>query len=128
MGSKEPSPVELLKMFADGAKIRHKNWDKDEYVVLKGNIVIDDEDYPTTYVKPALSSILNGEYELYKEPKKLKRFWIWDIHNDGWYRTSSYLDEDGMGTCQVSYLQGKWHGLEKRKAEPEQFIDVEVES
>lgn len=128
MENKEPTPAELLKMFADGAKIRQKRWAKNEYIFLKGNDVFDAGNACITKTfRPSISSILEGEYELYKEPKKLKRYWLWDINKDGWYRAATYLDENGVCTDNTGCLQELWHSLEKRKAEPEQYIDVEVD-
>lgn len=127
MENKEPSPVELLKMFVEGAKIvslRH-NRNFQWIQIVDGKVLCDDGGYGDAFV----SSILNGEYELYREPKKLKRFWIWNLrhpNNGSWFMSGEYLDENGKKTNGANTSMN-WDNMEKRKAEPEQFIDVEVE-
>lgn len=127
MENKEPTPVELLKMFADGAKIRLKMWKNlstTSYAVIsKIGKCVDQDGYA---FNPTIEKILAGEYELYREPKKLKRYWLWDMKDCGWRRLSEYYDEDGINTD--GDLNLAWDYTERHKAEPEQFIDVEVES
>lgn len=128
--NKDPTPVELLKMFAEGAKIRRKTWSSGEHIYIENGKIISGGGINYS---PDISTILDGYYdgyyELYEAPKKLKRYWLWDVKTSGtcWYRPSYFMDENGKSTTGYSYYS-QWQAIEKRKAEPEQFIDVEVES
>lgn len=124
MENKEPSPAELLKMFADGAKIRKLEWHPDAYLYLIGSTIYDNDGIEFDV---SVTSLLNESWELYKEPKKLKRYWLWDMRKQGssWFRDSNFLDEKGLASDGIKAAY--WDNYEKRKAEPEQYIDVEVE-
>lgn len=68
---------EVLQAFLDGEKIRHKNWNNNEYVIIDSHnfIVFEDGEMADGFDNDRvdLQAILDGDYELYKEPKKTKK-------------------------------------------------------
>jgi hypothetical protein len=57
---------ELLPEFRKGAKIRCKNWGKDEYIQKKSGLVATENDFLCSL--PA-SDIFSNRWELYKDPE-----------------------------------------------------------
>jgi hypothetical protein len=61
-----------------------------------------------------------------KESRPKKRYWLWRIKSKttGWYKHSSYMDDDGNFTDgYIPYSKKNWNDMEKIKHESE-FIDV----
>jgi hypothetical protein len=89
----------------------------------RGNLVIKhDESFVISDVFFALFSV---PYHWETKKKTVtKRFWIWNIKEPHYRKTSVYFDESGMDTT-GNFYRG-WNEYEKQKLEDE-FIDVEVE-
>ena len=57
---------ELLPEFRKGAKIRKRDWEKDEYICIKNNVVVDENGvYHRDFYDEYLTS---DEWEFYQEP------------------------------------------------------------
>ena len=67
-------------------------------------------------------------------PRKNKRFWLWSIKNDNWYKITTYwykittyLDDNGLDTDGDKYQSEEdWEVCEKIKHENE-YIDIEID-
>ena len=72
-------------------------------------------------------SIVENDWHLYTEPKKFKKYWLWNMKNDNnrWYKNHYYLDDNGRSTNGKS-ISFAWDNIEKQKLENE-FIEIEVE-
>ena len=78
---------ELLPEFRKGAKIRQKSWEKDEYICIKNNVVVDENGvYHRDFYDEYLTS---DEWEFYQEPidwdyiiKNKCLCWFWDGEKD----------------------------------------------
>lgn len=111
---------EALQALLEGKKIRKGFWNKSDYIFLNHNAILTNTGVATGF--DPVPSIC--PWEIYKEPKEMKRFWLWNLkHKEKpWYKCSEYLDDNGM------YISGKHgtirHELEKQKLENE-FIDIE---
>lgn len=78
---------ELLPDFRKGAKIRKRDWEKDEYICIKNNVVVDENGvYHRDFYDEYLTS---DEWEFYQEPidwdyiiKNKCLCWFWDGEKD----------------------------------------------
>lgn len=77
---------ELLPDFRKGAKIRKRDWEKDEYICIKNNVVVDENGvYHRDFYDEYLTS---DEWEFYQEPidwdyiiENKCLCWFWDDDN-----------------------------------------------
>ena len=90
---------ELLPDFRKGAKIRYRNWKKDEYICIKNDKVVDEKgnylnDFYCGYLK-------SDDWEFYKELidwnyiiKNKCLCWFWDDNEEKNKRASTLADYD----------------------------------
>lgn len=64
-------------------------------------------------------------WHVYTEPKVKKKYWLWNLKDstDSWYKSSTYMDEEGRST---KGIQNRNMSTERQKLEKE-FIEIEVE-
>lgn len=97
---------ELLPEFRKGAKIRCKNWGKDEYIQKKGGLVATENDFLCSL--PA-SDIFSNRWELYNDPEPDWQYiidnrclcWFWD--DNMFDRKISYLKKE-IQDCRYNFL------------------------
>ncbi len=104
----------------DGVKIRRRGWNKKNYIYFNDKGWFTSNGYEFTY---DLVDFKLYDWEVYKEPKEKKRYWLWNIKgNIFWYKGNNFIDDNGRTTDGELYGDN-WYIKEKIKCEND-YIDI----
>lgn len=111
-----------IEGFDKGAKVKRKKWTKTKYVIYaKGCFINSSKKEKIISIKDIIEK---NDWLVYEEPKKFKRYWLWNIktQNNIWYRYYIFLNDELVDTSGVTHFPTEV----SRKKIKNQYIDIEV--